>query len=228
MSALTEGHLEVVRSARYALLGEPGPEVRELWIVLHGYRQLAARFLRRFRSLARPWRLLAAPEALSRFYLEDGPGRHGPGSPVGATWMTREDREAEIHDYVRYLDRFHDHVQGRLAAPVPVLTLGFSQGCHTLARWVARGGVRPRWVVLWGEVLPADLEASPVGPGLRDARLVSVQGQEDALIPPAILSRQRHLAGRLGLELDERNHPSGHTLDAWVLAGLAREFSGRD
>ena len=36
------------------------------------------------------------PEGLSRFYLDDPRKRHGPDAPIGASWMTREDREHEI------------------------------------------------------------------------------------------------------------------------------------
>jgi hypothetical protein len=31
-----------------------------------------------------------------RFYFDDPAKRHGPDSPVGASWMTRADREREI------------------------------------------------------------------------------------------------------------------------------------
>jgi hypothetical protein len=66
-----------------------------------------------------------APEALSRFYVSQEPGRHCPVSVVGGTWMTREDRENEIRDYVRYLDILHDEVE---IEGVPTTVLAFSQG----------------------------------------------------------------------------------------------------
>ncbi|NIP78275.1 MAG: phospholipase, partial [Gemmatimonadetes bacterium] len=82
---------------------------REVWFVLHGYGQLAERFVRRFDALPGVrdgMRAVVAPEALSRFYVEEEvTGPHGPESRVGATWMTRADREHEIRDYVEYLDR---------------------------------------------------------------------------------------------------------------------------
>ena len=107
-------HLPVTRRARLAVQRGAGPPAEgsppaggfsELWVLLHGYRQLAPRFLRHMRALHAPHRLLVAPEGLSRFYLEGRPGPHRGGDPVGASWMTREDREAEILDYVEYLDR---------------------------------------------------------------------------------------------------------------------------
>jgi hypothetical protein len=66
--------------------------VHDVWIVCHGYGQLAADFLAAFQVIAAADRLLVAPEALNRFYPGVTTGPHGPDSPVAATWMTREDR----------------------------------------------------------------------------------------------------------------------------------------
>lgn len=100
----SEHHIEVIRTARYWTLG-PEEGAREVWYGLHGYRQLGRRFLRRFEPIDDGTRLVVAPDALSRFYVSSGSGRHGAESVVGGTWMTRDDRDAEIRDYVRYLDR---------------------------------------------------------------------------------------------------------------------------
>jgi hypothetical protein len=69
--------------------------------VLHGYAQLAERFLRWFRPVDDGQTWIVAPEALSRFYLETTlKGSHGPA--IGATWLTREAREADLADHVDY------------------------------------------------------------------------------------------------------------------------------
>jgi predicted esterase len=214
-----ERHLEVSRTARYAL-ADGGAPLRELWIVLHGYRQLASRFLRRFTSLATGGRWIVAPEALNRFYLDDRPGRHGPGSPVGATWMTREDREHEIADYVAYLDRLHAHLAASAPAAPPVGVLGFSQGVHTAARWVAAGAVRPARVVLWGSYLPEDLDPVRATARLGGTDLVFVRGRSDhhrrADLEAEHLARVRDL----GLHPRIVDHEGGHALDEALLADL--------
>ncbi len=124
MTEAQERHIEVPKTARYWVLGEDIVSPDELWFVLHGYRQLAARFLRRFEGIADGTRRIVAPEALSRFYVSREPGRHGPVSVVGGTWMTREDRENEIRDYVRYLDMLRDEVG---ADGTPTTVLAFNQ-----------------------------------------------------------------------------------------------------
>src|SRR6266550_3439645 len=130
---VSEHHLSVARTARYYTLGEPG--ATEVWFVCHGYGQLAGRFLRRFEPIADGSRLVVAPEGLNRFYV--GSGEHRD-QPVGATWMTREDRLNEIADYVKYLDAVYADVFGGKPTAARVRALGFSQGAATASRWVAR------------------------------------------------------------------------------------------
>ncbi|HXI21618.1 MAG TPA: hypothetical protein VNH46_11055, partial [Gemmatimonadales bacterium] len=145
---MTEDHLAVSRRARFFSLG-PAPDAAVLWIALHGYGQLAARFLRELEPVADGRTLVVAPEALSRFYLETArDGRHG--ERIGASWLTREDREAEIADTVGYLDALLRHLLAGRASRPAIGVLGFSQGGAAAVRWVARGEVRPARLVLWG------------------------------------------------------------------------------
>lgn len=193
-------------------------------MVLHGYRQLAPRFIRRFRGIAAPHRLVAAPEALNRFYVGDAPGRHGPEARVGGTWMTHEDRETEIADYVRYLDALQDHLAGQLAPDVRTVVLGFSQGVHTAARWTALGSVKPSALVFWGEYLPQDLDRPAAAAAWGQADLVFVRGEADTHHHQDRASAEiADLIGS-GVQARERTHPEGHRIHEPLVADLAREF----
>ena len=108
---MQEHRITVSRAARYFTLGRLE---REVWFVLHGYGQLAGRFLRHFDPIDDGSRLVVAPEGLSRFYVSENSAER-----VGATWMTKEDRLAEIDDYVRYLDAVYAAVTPMLAASGP-------------------------------------------------------------------------------------------------------------
>jgi predicted esterase len=220
--------MEVVRTARFARVGGEGGAVDQLWIACHGYGQLARFFLRGLRHLAGPGRLLAAPEGLSRFYLTGGEGRpHGAADRVGATWMTREDRESEIRDYIRYLDRFEALLRSGLAGGGPgpwgSVVLGFSQGAHTAARWVALGGARPGHLILWGAGLPPDLELSALSDTLRacGGQVTLVRGEGDAAHSDGIVDRDLATLAEAGVSADVRTHPGGHRLDPELLRDLA-------
>src|SRR5437660_2587937 len=150
-----EHHIGVSRTARYFTLGEKPQGVAEVWFACHGYGQLAARFLEKLRVLDDGRRYLVAPEGLSRFYLSESPAERR----VGASWMTREDRLAEIDDYVPYLDAVSADVFRSLdRARVTVHALGYSQGAATASRWVAMGKAKIDRLTLWGGEFPPDLD----------------------------------------------------------------------
>lgn len=214
-----EHRIEVPRTARYRTLGPP--DARELWIVLHGYGQLARRFVRRFVPIDDGSRRIVAPEALSRFYAGNERGRHGPGSVVGATWMTREAREAEIADYVRYLDLLLEREEpgGR-----PLTVLGFSQGVATAARWAVLGRARPERLVLWADFLPPDLPADGARARLGGLDLVLVRGDADrALADPARAEAEAGQLAEAGLGPRMVRYAGGHDIDPDVLGRLAAD-----
>src|SRR5262245_15500856 len=90
---ITSHTITVPRTARYYTLGSMHGFPRELWFVCHGFGQLAERFVKRFAPIDDGTRLIVAPEAHNRFYLDPLPERRNQENPrVGATWMTREFR----------------------------------------------------------------------------------------------------------------------------------------
>ena len=187
--------IAAVKTARYAVLGpEEGP-VSEVWVACHGYGQLAPYFARHFRAAQAPGRLIVVPEALSRFYLGD---LTGPNRRVGASWMTREDRETDIADTVRYLDDTFVAACARADADplaVPLVGFGFSQGTATVTRWLAlspllaRRDRRAERLILWGGALPHDLDLA-AQPWLRESGVTLVAGDRDAFATPARILEQ--------------------------------------
>lgn len=218
-----ESHLEVTRTARFAWLGHADDDVRDVWITCHGHRQLGARFLRRFLPLRSESRLLVAPEALNRFYLSQA-GSHGRESPVGGTWMTREDRRWEIRDYVRYLDRVADRIFEAVPRRGATLrVLGFSQGAATAARWTAYGSAAVDELILWSGGLPPDLDLERWADRLRDVRITLVRGEQDDLLSPEAMDETEDRLDAHDLPYRRLNHPGGHELDAGTLDEIASD-----
>ena len=214
-----EHHLSVERTARYWTLGEAA-SAEEVWIVLHGYKQLARRFLRRFKSIDDGRRFIVAPEALSRFYISPSEGRHGVASVVGATWMTREDRRAEIRDYVGYLDQLAAHV-GDLTGGVPVTVLGFSQGVATATRWSTHGSMMPARLILWGDFSPPDLDLALASQRLEGVDVVMVRGAEDLALSSRLAQEEADRLESAGIAYRTIRYSGGHDIDAETLSGLA-------
>lgn len=211
---IRSNHLTVPRSARVASAGHPESS-RSVWYLLHGYGQLAPDFLGQCQALDRPGRLLVAPEGLSRFYTR------GVSERPGASWMTREDREAEIRDQQAYLGAVHADVTGRMGgAPERTFVLGFSQGATTADRWVAGGAVDPDAVILWGGAPAMDLGAGT--PTVR--HLVMVHGTTDPFITPKAAAPIRDLLAARGQAIEIVRFEGGHVIDPATLSSLANRL----
>lgn len=210
-------HLSTPRTARYATLGNPAL-AQETWIVLHGYGQLAEYFIRPFRALDDGTRLIAAPEALSRFYL-DGLTEH---DRVGASWMTKADRTREIADYVRYLDRLYTQlVDDGLPNDAPVHVLGFSQGTATACRWAALGEARVDRLTLWAGGVPPDLDLDAHQSLFGPLDLTLVIGTDDEYIPADRVADEEARLDAHGIPHRTIRFEGGHRIDPDVLADLA-------
>jgi predicted esterase len=210
-------HITVPRTARYITQGEI-ESASEVWFVLHGYSMLAASFLRWFEPVARPGRLVVAPEALSRSYHEEKGIRR-----VGASWMTKEDRDAEIEDYVRYLDLMAARVLAGVPAEPRVEVHGFSQGTATACRWVAFGNRPASRLMLWSGLVPPDLPLDRYGPVLNRAGLEMAFGNRDTYIPAADVDREQARLAAAGLTPRFHRFDGGHRVDRATLASLTKE-----
>ena len=97
---------------------------------MHGYGQMAKFFIRKFQSAEELGYTIIAPQGLHKFYLEGTSGR------VGASWMTKENREDDIQNYLIYLNAVHSEISSEKNWD-EIVILGFSQGVATAFRWLA-------------------------------------------------------------------------------------------
>ena len=214
---MNEHSITVPRHARYYSLGSPRTAT-DLWIVVHGYGQLAAAFLADFAPVAAPERAVIAPEAHNRFYKDQGKGGSHARTPVGATWMTREFREREIEDYVAYLDAV---VAGERTGGARLTVLGFSQGVATVARWVALGTAAVDRVVFWAGQLPPDLDMAAHRERFPAAGVEFILGSRDALGGWIDVDAQVARLAAAGIPSAVTRFDGGHRLDPPTLSLLA-------
>jgi predicted esterase len=216
-----EFSIEVTRTARYYMLGGGSPG-GHLWIVLHGFGQLARDFVEYFAELNEDDRTVVAPEALNRYYTAPV---SVPSSerPVGATWMTKEFRDAEIRDYVRYLDRLHAELAAKLQ-PRRTIVVGFSQGGATASRWTVQGNTDIHSLVLWGATLPPDLDLAAARSRLTRTRLELVIGRTDQYISAEAVARERDRLTQGGIPFELIEYDAGHSIKRAVLQELAAKI----
>jgi len=210
-----EHRLVTTRRARYYTIGGGAQPLAEAWIVLHGLGQLASVFITYFQSIDTPDRLIVAPEALNRHYIMPEGGGRSKDAKVGATWMTRQDRENEIADYVDYLDAVWREVGG--ASRVTVL--GFSQGVATAARWIAMGKSRIDRFVAWAGQIPPDVDPSAFTKLSEGVTIVT--GSTDEFSSWIAEGDDKGRLEAVGIKPEMLTFDGGHRMDRLTLDAIA-------
>ena len=206
---MQERFIRVRRTARYHVIGDAATAKR-VWIVLHGYGQLARYFLHKFEGLQKDL-LIVAPEGLSRFYVDEAHRR------VGATWMTREDREQEIQDYVEYLDLLASEILQNVPKDTGLGILGFSQGVATACRWAMLGSTKSEELVVWSGSLPLELDQDTLASEFAKIRVTVVQGSKDRIVPRTVAEDTAALLRLAGIQHKVATFDGGHELEPVLL-----------
>lgn len=193
------------------MLGDP-TKARAIWIVLHGYGQLARYFLTKFEGLEEGVAIVA-PEALNRFYLDEAHNR------VGATWMTREERENEITDQLGYLDALVKELRGE-RTDLPIHVLGFSQGVATACRWSLLGKTKLDRLVLWAGSLPPEPTFAELRTAWAHLTVEVVLGSEDPFAGEKELQATTARLEAAGVQYRLHRFTGGHALEPVLLGRL--------
>ncbi len=173
---VTHHKLSVTRTAHYYTLGTPGKHIKKVWIVAHGYGQLASTFIHRFEGLDDGETLIIAPEGLSKFYWGKFTGK------VVASWMTSGDRLDEIADYTNYLQQIYEQYVPQLSEEVEITVLGFSQGCATVVRWALAKFPHFHNLICWAGSFPEDISYHEQANYWEDKKLYFAYGTADPLL----------------------------------------------
>ena len=205
--------------ARYFKIGQVDSKTKAIWIVLHGYGQLAQFFLRNFSLLEKHHICVIAPEGLSRFYLEDVQSRAQSGNNrVGATWMTKENRVMDIENYLTYLNSLYAKEVG--SSTLPVTILGFSQGVATASRWVLDRKIRFDRLILWAGILPPDMDFDSGKEILTGKDILLVYGKQDPYLNDDRFAEMKLFSEKLQIKPRVIEFDGAHQMNESVLAGL--------
>jgi len=210
--------------ARYYRSGTLNTHTREVWVVLHGYGQLAQYFIKKFHSLEARNICVLAPEGLSRFYLSPLTDTGRPDNKVGSTWMTRENRLMDIENYVAYLDAvFEKELAG--FEHIPVTILAFSQGCATACRWITQGKPRFSRLVLWAGLFPPDMDFTAGQQILSKKKTIMVTGNQDPYVTQERITEFDEMALKLGINPEKIIFDGKHEMKDEVLIAIADDTS---
>ncbi|MGB1318610.1 MAG: alpha/beta hydrolase [Flavobacteriales bacterium] len=211
--------IKTTRTARYFTLNSVQPKTENIWIVFHGYGQLAEYFIKHFENLDSEKNFIVAVEGLSRFYVDGLTGR------VGASWMTKDDRETEVEDQTTYINAvLKDCGIDAQSTNKRLIVLGFSQGTATAVRWFANSGIRPSELVLWAGSFPHDVDATEMGNIFNGLSTHFVHGNEDQFLQNVNLEEKKAEFEQKGLKLTTWPFEGKHVMDKPTLEKIVNSF----
>ncbi len=211
--------MNVTRTAHYYVLGAPGPHIRQLWLVCHGYAQLADAFIQDFKLLDNGKNLIVAPEGLNYFY------KKGFSGDVGANWMTRHFREDAIGDNAAYLQALLNRLTGQLPHDVRIILLGFSQGTATICRWILRYHPNFHDLVLWAGLPPEDLDYQAHKDYLATKNLYLLYGSNDPFLTPDRMAQLQEIEQQHGIDFEEKTFSGGHEIPDKALEDFLKKLN---
>ncbi|NNC85558.1 MAG: alpha/beta hydrolase [Bacteroidia bacterium] len=212
---MLKGELKVEKNARYFVLGSESKSIKKVWLVFHGYGQLANFFIKNFEQIDDGETLIIAPEGLNRFYWK------GFSDKVVASWMTKEDRGKDIEDYVNYLNVLWDSIQKEYKIDTASITLfAYSQGTATLCRWLLQNNIQPKNMVFWAGTLAHDIDFELLKSKLSGTKAVQLFGDKDEFYKPEQLKKLKEFIDKKELEIDFKIFDGGHELKSEIIQEL--------
>ncbi len=142
-------HIPISIKASYYTLNKLTEDTERVWLVFHGYGQLAEYFIKKFEGLDPKKNFIIAPQGLSKYYLDGVYGR------VGASWMTKEDRLTEIENQYAYIDAVLKQFD---FSDKELIYFGFSQGTATMGRYAAHAKIPFSKMIIWAGTFPPDTD----------------------------------------------------------------------
>lgn len=209
--------LQVKRTAHVAELGNDITKTKHIWLVLHGYGQLANRIVRKFDHLDQDEFYAVAPEGLNKFYWHDG-----KREPV-ATWMTSHERLDEIDNYLSYLDEVYETIILPHLDHATFNILGFSQGSATMWRWVTHRQPRLTKLIQWAGEFPPEPDYNHYLNYLNDIDMKLVCGDKDSFIKGKMRDKVEGHIKSVGLKMEVLEYEGLHRINRDVLTQIVRD-----
>lgn len=199
-------YFKTEKTARVVIEGEVNPQLKSVWLIAHGYGHLASYFINKLKPISNSENLIIVPEGLHRYYLNGISGR------VGASWMTKEERESDIEDYCTYLDKVYQTYILPLGKDVVINAMGFSQGGATICRWAAKTQYRIDNLIVWGSVIPDDMKWESVLDKINYCNWFYVAGDKDEYLTAEQQNAQLETLRKYGINPEPIFYEGGHDI----------------
>jgi predicted esterase len=142
--------------------------------------------------------------------------------------MTKEERDKDIEDYCNYLDQVYQTYIAPLGKNVIVNAMGFSQGGATVCRWAATTNCRIDNLIVWGSVIPPDMNWEADLPKLSLFNWIYVAGDKDEFLTLEQQKEQLLLLGKHHIKPDAVFYEGGHDITDAALGLLTQKCVKKD
>jgi len=200
--------------APYLKLGSHTDKTRNIWLIFHGYGQLAEEFIDSFLNIDLVENVLIFPQGLSKFYLK------GVDNKIGANWMTSHDRDIDIENYLTYLDQLYNHEIKAHLLDNKLTVLGFSQGGLTASRWINHSNINYDKLMLWGSGLAHEINKVDVQKSFSKGENIVVIGDDDRFISSDQLEKAKHRYSNIDFRYEIFEYRGGHNIYPDILGKI--------
>lgn len=167
----------------YTTLNTLTNKTKNVWIVFHGIGYLSKYFLKYFDELPAAENYIIAPQAPSKYYLNNQ-YRH-----VGSSWLTKENTAIETENVMHYLDAVFS--SENMPEHCKLIVFGYSQGVSIATRWVAKRKLKCHQLVLYAGGIPK--ESTPKDFNFlieKNTKITTLVGDKDEYINDDILQTE--------------------------------------
>jgi predicted esterase len=186
----TEKRAVYQASASYEVLNKLEGQTTNIWLVFHGMGYLSRYFLKYFKGLDPKANYVIAPQAPSKYYLDDN------YTHVGACWLTRVDTVQETSNVLAYVDAVWEKESPRFNGQ-NLIVMGYSQGVSIATRWLASRQIQCDRLLLHSGGIPKELVASDFNYLKQECPVTYLYGNKDEYITEARMTEEQLKATNL-------------------------------
>ncbi len=197
----------------YSTLNQKTEKTRTIWLAFHGIGYLSRYFLKYFKHLDPEKNYIIAPQAQSKYYL-NGAYRH-----VGASWLTKENTEAEIENMLNYLDAVFE--AENLQEIENLNIFGYSQGVSVATRFVARRKIQCKNLIMHSGKVPQELHPEDFS-FLKNSSISFIYGNKDEYLQKEIIEvEEKRLTELFPGNLEILRFEGGHEVNTDLISKFA-------
>lgn len=198
----------------YETLNSLTGTTKNVWIVFHGIGFLSRFFLKYFDELPKDEHYIIAPQAPSKYYLNNE-YKH-----VGASWLTKVDTEQETNNILTYMDAILE--KEKIPAHCNIILFGFSQGVSITMRYLAHAKLRCTALILYAGGIPHELKKDDFNFfDVLNTKIISIIGKQDEYLTPERLRVEREKLNALfGTNSQYITFDGGHEVRKEIINNL--------